>query len=96
MFSKPDNIVFCLLFVLLKTLSLCHESFGKSSEYGLVEITSKNYESEIINGDKDAWILAILNVKKITLQQWEAYEFSLRGMKVRVGIIDPKKTWRFS
>ncbi|XP_031558377.1 putative protein disulfide-isomerase DDB_G0275025 [Actinia tenebrosa] len=95
MFSKYKNILFYLLVLLLKIFSSCHESTGKSPEYGLAVITAKNYESEIINGDKDAWILAVKDVRKISLEQWKEIEFSVRGMTVRVGIIDPEKDGAF-
>lgn len=95
MFSKHKNILFYLWILLLKTLSFCRESSGKSPEYGLVEITANNYESEIINGDKDAWILAVKDVKRISLEQWKEFEFEFRGMSVRVGIIDPEKDGAF-
>lgn len=82
-----------LILVLLHFLLLI--PFSKSSNYGLEIITSTNYEDKILNGEKDAWILAIKDVGKISLQRWMEVEFNLRGLHVRVGIIDPVKDGGF-
>jgi hypothetical protein len=94
MFPRHKHRLSYYFFLLLKTL-IFHKTSGKSPEYGLLEITANNYETEIINGDKDAWILAVKNVGKISLGQWMEFEFSVRGMLVRVGIIDPQKDGAF-
>jgi len=66
-----------------------------SKNYGLVEITSSNYESLVIDGEKDAWIVAVKGAGKVSLDEWKATEFNLRGLFVRVGIIDPEKDGAF-
>ena len=66
-----------------------------SKEYGIVEITSENYQNLVIDGDKDAWILAVKGAGKISLDEWEDLEYNLRGLLVRVGIIDPNKDGAF-
>lgn len=66
-----------------------------SKKYGIVEITSKNYQSLVIDGEKDAWIVAIKGAAKISLDEWEDLEYNLRGLLVRVGIIDPNKDGAF-
>lgn len=66
-----------------------------SKKYGLVEITSSNYESLVIDGEKDAWIVAVKGVGKVSLDEWKETEFNLRGLFVRVGIIDPEKDGAF-
>ena len=66
-----------------------------SKKYGLVEITSSNYESLVIDGEKDAWIVAVKGAGKVSLDEWKDTEFNLRGLFVRVGIIDPEKDGAF-
>lgn len=70
-------------------------TFCNSLKYGLAKISSKNYEQTILNGEKNAWILAVKDVGKIPLEQWLEVEFRLRGLNVRVGIIDPQKDGAF-
>lgn len=66
-----------------------------SKRYGLVEITASNYQSLVIDGGKDAWIVAVKGAGKVSLDEWRETEFNLRGLFVRVGIIDPKKDGAF-
>lgn len=66
-----------------------------TKKYGIVEITSKNYQSLVIDGEKDAWIVAVKGTGKISLDEWEEFEYNLRGLFVRVGIIDPNKDGAF-
>ena len=66
-----------------------------SKKFGIAEITSKNYQSLVIDGDKDAWIVAVKGAGKISLDEWEDLEYNLRGLLVRVGIIDPNKDGAF-
>ena len=66
-----------------------------SREYGIVEITSKNYQSLVINEDREAWIVAVKGAGKISPEKWEDLEYKLRGLFVRVGIIDPNKDGAF-
>lgn len=66
-----------------------------SKKHGLVEITASNYQSLVIDGDKDAWIVAVKGAGKISLDEWKETESNLRGLLVRVGIIDPKKHGAF-
>ena len=66
-----------------------------SKKYGLVEITSSNYENLVIDGEKEAWIVAVKDAGKVSLDQWKDTEFNLRGLFVRVGIIDPEKDGAF-
>lgn len=66
-----------------------------SKKYGIVEITSKNYQSLVLDGEKDAWIVAVKGAGKISLDEWKTLEYNLRGLLVRVGIIDPNKDGAF-
>lgn len=66
-----------------------------SKKYGLVEITSSNYKNLVIDGEKEAWIVAVKGAGKVSLDQWKDTEFNLRGLFVRVGIIDPEKDGAF-
>ena len=66
-----------------------------SREYGIVEITSKNYQSLVIDEDREAWIVAVKGAGKISPEKWEDLEYKLRGLFVRVGIIDPNKDGAF-
>ena len=66
-----------------------------SKKYGIVEITSKNYQSLVIDGEKDAWIVAVKGAGKISVDDWKDLEYNLRGLLVRVGIIDPSKDGAF-
>ena len=66
-----------------------------SKKYGIVEITSKNFQDLVIDGEKDAWIVAVKGTGKISLAEWENMEYNLRGFFVRVGIIDPDKDGAF-
>ena len=66
-----------------------------SKKYGIVEITSQNYQDMVIHGEKDAWIVAVKGTDKISRAEWENLEVNLRGLFVRVGIIDPEKDGAF-
>ena len=66
-----------------------------SRQYGIVEITSKNYHSLLIDEDREAWIVAVKGAGKISPEKWEDLEYSLRGLFVRVGINDPNKDGAF-
>lgn len=66
-----------------------------NAKYGFLQLTSNNFENEVINGSKDAWIVAVKGVGKISLKNWVELENTLRGMSVRVGIIDPSKDGAF-
>lgn len=66
-----------------------------SKKYGIIEITSKNYQSLVIDGDMEAWIVAVKGAGKISLDKWEDLEYNLRGLSVRVGMIDPSKDGAF-
>ena len=66
-----------------------------SKKYGIVEITSQNYLDMVINGEKDAWIVAVKGAGKISRAEWEDLEVNLRGLFVRVGILDPEKDGAF-
>lgn len=66
-----------------------------SKKNGLVEITSSNYQSLVIDGEKDAWIVAVKRAGKVSLDEWKETEFNLRGLFVQVGIIDPEKDGAF-
>ena len=66
-----------------------------SKKYGIVEITSQNYQDMVIDGEKDAWIVAVKGAGKISRAEWENLEVNLRGLFVRVGIIDPEKDGAF-
>ena len=49
----------------------------------------------VIDGEKDAWIVAVKGAGKISRAEWEHLEVNLRGLFVRVGIIDPDKDGAF-
>ena len=49
----------------------------------------------VIDGEKDAWIVAVKGGGKISRAEWEHLEVNLRGLFVRVGIIDPEKDGAF-
>lgn len=66
-----------------------------SKKYGIIKITSKNYQSLVIDGDMEAWIVAVKGAGKISLDKWEDLEYNLRGLSVRVGMIDPSKNGAF-
>ena len=66
-----------------------------SKQHGILEITSRNYHSLVIDGSKDAWIVAVKGAGKISTINWEDLEYNLRGLYVRVGIIDPNKDGAF-
>ena len=66
-----------------------------SKKYGIVEITSQNYQDMVIDGEKDAWIVAVKGAGKISRADWQDLEVNLRGLFVRVGIIDPEKDGAF-
>ena len=66
-----------------------------STKHGLVEITAGNYQSLVIDGEKDAWIVAIKGAGKVSMDEWRKTELSLRGLSVRVGIIDPNTDGAF-
>lgn len=86
-FLSSFQAIFLGMFFLVK--------FALSKKYGLVEITSSNYETLVIDGEKDAWIVAVKGAGKVSLDEWKETEFSLRGLFVRVGIIDPEKDGAF-
>ena len=86
--------------ILLSFQALCIVTFflvklALSKKYGLVEITSSNYESLVIDGERDAWIVAVKGAGKFSLEKWKDTAFNLRGLFVRVGIIDPEKDGAF-
>lgn len=88
-----------LLFILkcsqfLVILSI-YNPFVYSFKYGFEKITAKNYEDKILNSEKDACILVVKNVGKISLEELMEVEFRLRGLFIRVGIIDPQKDGAF-
>lgn len=66
-----------------------------STKHGLVEITAGNYQSLVIDGEKDAWIVAIKGAGKVSMDEWRKTELNLRGLSVRVGIIDPNTDGAF-
>lgn len=66
-----------------------------SKQYGIFEITSKNYQTLVMDGGKDAWIVAVKDAGKISTEKWKDLEYNLRGLFVRVGIIDPNKDGAF-
>lgn len=49
----------------------------------------------VIDGEKDAWIVAVKAAGKISRAEWEHLEVNLRGLFVRVGIIDPEEDGAF-
>ena len=49
----------------------------------------------MIDGEKEAWIVAVKGAGKVSLDEWKDTEFNLRGLFVRVGIIDPEKDGAF-
>ena len=66
-----------------------------SKQYGIIEITSKNYQTLVMDGGKDAWVVAVKDAGKISTEKWKNLEYNLRGLFVRVGIIDPNKDGAF-
>ena len=66
-----------------------------TKKYGIVEITSQSYQDMVIDGEKDAWIVAVKGAGKISRAEWQDLEVNLRGLFVRVGIIDPEKDGAF-
>lgn len=86
-FLSSFQAIFLGMFFLVK--------FALSKKHGLVEITSSNYETLVTDGEKDAWIVAVKGAGKVSLDEWKETEFSLRGLFVRVGIIDPEKDGAF-
>ena len=62
-----------------------------ATKYGLVEITERNFQTMVFRGGKEAWIIAIKGAGGVSLEEWKETEFNLRGMSVRVGVIDPDK-----
>ena len=67
----------------------------KSARYGFLQLNSSNFEGLVIQGAKDAWIVAIKGAGKISFKNWIELENQLRGMSVRVGILDPSKDGAF-
>lgn len=63
--------------------------FSLSTKHGIVEITASNYQRLVIDGDKDAWIVAVKGAGKVSMDEWRKTELDMRGLSVRVGIIDP-------
>ena len=63
--------------------------FSMSTKHGIVEITASNYQRLVIDGDKDAWIVAVKGAGKVSMDEWRKTELDMRGLSVRVGIIDP-------
>lgn len=49
----------------------------------------------VIDGEKDAWIVAVKGAGKILRADWQDLEVNLRGLFVRVGIIDPENDGAF-
>ena len=49
----------------------------------------------VIDGEKDAWIVAVKGGGKISRAEWQDLEVNLRGLFVRVGIIDPEEDGAF-
>lgn len=62
--------------------------FSLSTKHGIVEITASNYQRLVIDGDKDAWIVAVKGAGKVSMDEWRKTELDMRGLSVRVGIID--------
>lgn len=63
--------------------------------YGLESITAKNYEEKVLGNAKEAYILAVKDIGKRSLEDWMEVEYNLRGLFVKVGIIDPRKDGAF-
>lgn len=63
--------------------------FSMSTKHGIVEITASNYQRLVIDGDKDAWIVAVKGAGKVSMDEWRKTELDMRGLSVQVGIIDP-------
>ena len=63
--------------------------FSLSTKHGIVEITASNYQRLVIDGDKDAWIVAVRGAGKVSMDEWRKTELDMRGLSVRVGIIGP-------
>ena len=69
--------------------------FSLSTKHGIVEITASNYQRLVIDGDKDAWIVAVKGAGKVSMDEWRKTELDMRGLSVRVGIIDPNTDGAF-
>lgn len=66
-----------------------------SKEYGVVQITSSNFEKTVIDGGDDAWIVAVKGAGKVPMKKWRELEVHLRGLMVRVGVADPQTDGAF-
>ena len=67
----------------------------QNARYGFLQLSASNFEDTVMNGSKDAWIMAVKGAGKISLEKWVELETLLRGMSVRVGIVDSQKDGAF-